>query len=724
VTASTPPGTPAFSRGRRLAALARSALAAAPERLTLALVSLAIACGVTVSLAAFRPATVLPLAAALTATGWILGPKGGRDPRSALGGALALGGAALWFLANLRWVAEYLIVRRDPGFLTLSALWLTDHPSTDIPTRGAIAAADGLPNVVAEAHEAWNLNGDMLQPQGAKMLPALAAVGGWIHGESGVLAANLAIGAIGLLAVYVLARRMMGPIAALVPALGLSLTVSHIWLSRANYTEPITMVLLVAALAWAWQGVEERRIFPLIAAGVASGSTLLARVDGPLFAFGVAAGVAVALAVSRAGTLKWRSAAFVSFAGAQAALTLAGNVSLWRWSRAYVERLGSESGDLLRAYAASLGVLVLVAIAAPVVSALRHSTTLRNRPAPATGSGRGEGHGFARLTRTLLPGAMAWSTLLFLLALASRPLWMTAHTAPDDFQVGFVAWVQQSQGLAVDGTRTYAENTITWVSYYLTWPVVLLGFAGFAIAAGRLGRGTAVWAIPLAGLLVPSLLYVVRPAIMPDQSWAIRRLAPSLVVGLLLLAAVAWQEVAARWTRPGLARKVWPRRASIGIAAVIAAAPLTTWISVSQPDGWRLGATSAIWMAEQRGAREQVATLCSYVDGRPVVLIGSASYFGTIRIACDVPVVLSLRTLTPEALEKIAAEFGAEPVVLTRAIEKAPWVETPTGPSFVSTVHLSSSSLSGLPDSQAPDKATWYIGTARPDGTVEFVPGR
>ncbi len=723
MTVSTPPGTPALPRGRRLAARAHSALAAAPERLTLALVSLALACGVTVSLAAFRPSTVLPLAAALTATGWILGPKGQRDSRSALGGALALGGAALWFLANLRWAAEYLIVRRDPGFLTLSAMWLTDHPSTDIPAGGAITAAGGLTNVVAEAREAWNLNGDMIQPQGAKMLPALAAIGGWMNGESGVLAANLAIGAIGLLAVYVLARRMMGPIAALVPALGLSLTVSHIWLSRAAYTEPITMVLLVAALAWAWQGVEEGRIFPLVAAGVASGSTYLARVDGPLFSLGVAAGVAVALAVCRTGSLRWRSAAFIAFAGAQAALTVAGNASLWRWSRAYIERLGSESRDLLLAYGLTVGVLVLAAVAAAVASVLRQSTALRNRPALATAPARGAGRGFARRARALLPGAMGWFTLLLLLALASRPLWMTAHTAPNDFQVEYVAWVQKAQGLPIDGTRTYAENTITWVSYYLTWPVVLLGFVGFALAARRLGRGTAVWAIPLAGLLVPSLLYIIRPAIMPDQSWAIRRLAPSLVVGLLLLAAVAWQAAIRRWSGPRVARATWPHRVSIALAILIAASPLTTWISVSQPSGWRLGATSAIWLAEQRGAREQVDTLCSYVDGRPVVLVGTASHFGTIRVACDVPIVLSLRALTPDAVKKIAAGFGAEPVVLTRSVDDIPWVATPAGPSFVSTVHYSSSSLSGLPAAQGPDEYAWYVGTALPDGAVEFVPG-
>ena len=718
MTASNPPDTAADPRRVGAAAIARSALAAAPERLTLALVSLAIACGIAVSVGAFRPVVVLPLAAALTATGWILVPKGPRDPQSARGGALALGGAALWYLANLRWVAEYLIVRRDPGFLTLSAMWLTDHTSTDIPTRGSIAAANGISGALADAHEAWNLNGDMIQPQGAKMLPALAAVGGWINGESGVLAANLAVGAIGLLATYVLARRMMGPIAALVPALGLSLTVSHIWLSRADYTEPITMVLLVAAIAWAWQGVEEGKVFPLVAAGVASGATYLARVDGPLFALGVTAGVAVALAVSRHRSERWRSAAFVWFALAQGALTLAGNASLWRWSRAYVRRLGSESGDLLRAYEATLVLLVLVAIAVPVVSALR-----RGRATPGRARVR-EGRSLARLARRRLPEAMAGSMFLAFIGLASRPLWMTAHTAPDDFQVSYVAWVQQAQGLAVDGTRTYAENTITWVSYYLTWPVVVLGFAGFAIAAARLGRGRAVWAIPLAGLLVPSLLYVVRPAIMPDQSWAIRRLAPSLVVGLLILAAVAWQELIARWPTALAARRLWRRRVSITVAAFIAASPLTTWISVSQPSGWRLGATSAIWLAEQRGAREQVDTLCAYVDGRPVILAGTSSHFGTIRVGCDVPVVLALRPLTTDAIKQIAAAFGSEPVIVTRTLEAVPWTETPTVATFVSTVRYSSSSLSGLPATQAPEPFEWYLGDALADGTVEPIPAR
>jgi hypothetical protein len=681
------------------------------------LVALALSCGLTVSVGAFRPLTALPLAAFLTAAGWSLGPTGARDPRAALGGAIALGGATVWFFANLRWAAEYLVVRRDPGFLTLSALWLTHHPSTDITALGTAAAAQGFPSLLADQPQAWNLNGDMIQPQGAKMLPALAAVGGWIGGETGVLYSNLAVGAIGLLATYVFARRMMGPIAALVPALGLSLTVSHIWLSRANYTEPITMVLLLAALAWAWQGVKQRRIGPLIAAGIASGSTLLARVDGPLFSLGVASGVAVALAVSRIGSLRWRSTAFVAFAAAQATLTLVGSASLWRWSRAYVQRLGAESGNLQIAYTIAIGLLIVVAVTAPAVDQWR-----RRRTAGRTRAHRALPR-FATYARTHLAVAMGALTFLVFLVLASRPLWMTAHTSLADFQVNYVAWVQGIQGLPVDGTRTYAENTITWVSYYLTWPVVVLGVVGFSLAATRLGRGAAMWAIPLAGLLVPSLLYIVLPAIMPDQVWAIRRLAPSFVVGLLVFAAVAWQSVIARWVGPKFDRRAWPRRASVTIAAVIAAAPLTSWISVSQPTGWGLGATSAIWVAEQRGAREQVDTLCSYVDGRPVILVGSSTYFGTIRVACDTPVILSLSAVTPAMVKQVAATLGSEPVILTQSAEDVTWTDAPAAPTFTATMLLSSSSVSGLPDGALRDTSTWYIGNAGPDGTVEFVPG-
>ncbi len=687
------------------------ALAAAPERLTLILVGLAVASGITVSLGAFRPYTTLPLAAALIAVGWVAIPAGPRDRRSALGGAIALGGSILWVLANLNWVAQYFIVRRDPGFLTLSALWLTHHPSTDIPSGGTVETAHSLGNVLADAPQAWNLNGDMIQPQGAKLLPALAAVGGWAGGTTGVLVANLVVGAIGLLATYAVARLLMGPIASLVPAFALSLTVSHIWLSRADYTEPITMVLLLAAIAWAWKGVEGGKVGALVAAGVASGATLLARIDGPVFALGIAVGVAVALALSRRGSLRARAGWFVTFAMVQAGMTLVGHASIWRWSRGYVARLGSESHQLDLGYTAAIAALIVTAIAIPFIQESR-----RQR------SGRGA---LASRLVAYLPHVLAGGMALMFLVLISRPFWMTTHTSdPNDFQIGVVSAWQRNEGLPVDGTRTYGESTLTGVSYYLTWPVILLGVAGFAIAAWHLGKARATWAVPLAGFLVPSLLYVIRPAIMPDQVWAIRRLAPSLVVGLLIMAAVAWQALIVRWARSRGDEPAVRSGASIAIAGLIVAGPLLSWIVVTHADGWRIGLTNAIYVAEQRNAREQVDELCSYIDGRPVILVGTSSHFGTIRVACDVPVFLALTSTTPSNIAAMAEAYGEQTVVLTRTVEDVPWVVTPPEPTFLSTVYFSTSSLRGLPVGIAGEQHfDWYVGLAEPDGTVEFVPG-
>jgi len=705
VPSSVPRDASASRSWRSLAPLAVRALAAAPERLTLILVGLAVASGVTVTFGVFYPYTTLPLAALLIGGAWTVLPRGPRDRRSAFGGGMALAGSAVWFLANIHWAAEYLIVRRDPGFLTLSAIWLSRHPSTNIPSEGTIPVADAVHNVIAQAPQAWNLQGDVIQPQGAKLLPAVAAIGGWIDGTTGVLLANLVIGAVGLLATYALARLFMGPIAALVPAVGLSLTVSHLWLSRADYTEPITMLLLLAAMIWAWQGVEKGTNGPLVASAIASGATLLARIDGPIYALGVAVGVAIALLMSRRGTMRSRAADFVTFALVQGGVVLLGHFSIWTWAEAYVARLGSESRELELGYAAALGAMILALVVAVYLS---------------------ERRGRIRVPwGAQAPRLLAGATVVVFAVLISRPLWMTTHVSnPDAFQIPVVEYWQRSAGLPIDGTRTYGESTMTWISYYLTWPVVLLGVAGVAVAAHRLGRDKAVWAVPLAGVLIPSLLYIVRPAIIPDQVWAIRRLAPSLIVGLLLFAAIAWQALVARWTRQGGHRAERTEWASVALAALISLAPLSTWFQLTHADGWGLRVTNAVYLAEQRNARAQVDDLCRYIDGRAVILVGTSSHFGTIRVACDVPVVLALRGITADEVATMTEAYGRETVVLTRTLENVPWAVAPSEPTFHSSVYYSTSSLVGLP-AGSPDKQDfdWYVGVAQPDGTVAYVPG-
>ncbi|MCB2411290.1 glycosyltransferase family 39 protein, partial [Demequina sp. TTPB684] len=239
--------------------------------------------------------------------------------------------------------------------LTLSGLWLVDHASTDIPTLGAIPVADLQANVLADAWQAWNLDGDVVQPQGAKALPALISVGGWLAGVPGVLAANVVVGGVGVLAVFSIARRFLSPMAALAPAATLALSVAHLGLSRSAYSEPLTLLLLMAAVHWAWRGLEHGRTGALVAAGIASGATALVRIDGGAYALGVLIGVAIAAAFAGP---KARTG-FIAFTVAQGAMVGAGYLSLARWSAAYLERLGDEARLLGAVYAVFAALLII-----------------------------------------------------------------------------------------------------------------------------------------------------------------------------------------------------------------------------------------------------------------------------------------------------------------------------------------------------------------------------
>ncbi|WP_284328599.1 hypothetical protein [Demequina litorisediminis] len=421
---------------RRLEGRLGAIAAAAPERIVLVVVAVAIAAGAMVSVGLHYWWTVLPLAAILVALAWRpLAPEAPRAREaaaSAVAGIVAVAGTALWTVVNIAMAAEYLLVVRDPGFLTLSGMWLVDHPSTDIPANGAVEAAAASASFLADASEAWNLAGDVIQPQGAKMLPATIAVGGWFAGDTGVLAANVVIGAAGILATYALARRFLTPLAALAPAGALALTVSHIGLSRPAYTEPLALLLAVAGILYLWRGVERRSTGLIVAGAVATGATTFVRIDGASGAIGTLVGLAVALAIVDA-PRAWRRRALVTFALIEAAVLVAGYASLHRWSTEYFERLSSEAYLLLAAY----GVLVAIILvwAATWTERLRGDAWL---PGLAERLG-------ARGAWWVGGGVIAVMTVL-----ASRPLWTTAHrgteTSREEFTNGVVESLPERPG--------------------------------------------------------------------------------------------------------------------------------------------------------------------------------------------------------------------------------------------------------------------------------------
>lgn len=677
-------------------AAARAWVAALPGRIVALTLALALAAGACVSLGAHYWFTVLPLAAALGAGGWwLLRPRGTVPTSAAIASLAALAIALTWIVVNSFWAAEYLLVVRDPGFLTLSGQWLVDHASTDIPTRGSIEAAAAQPNVIADASQAWNLRGDAVQPQGAKMLPAVMAVGGWIAGPTGVLLSAPVVGGLSLLAVFTVAARLVRPGLALVAMGTFALTVGHIGLGRAGYSEPLTLILVWGAILLAMVGVRHRDPWALLAAATVSGSTSLVRIDGAAFAAGLTIGVAIAVAAApwRA---RRRALALCAFVALQALVLAGGYVALDRWSEAYLDRLWDEAALLMAGYAA---------VAAATTTAALAWMWLTRTDAPAR-------------RRRFVPVAAAWAGGLAtatLVVLASRPLWMTSRRGTDSarhqFTNSVVESFQAAAGLEIDPTRTYAESTVTWLALHLTWPVVILAMAGVGILVHRMARGAWWLAVPLAALAAPTLLYLLRPSIVPDQIWAIRRLEPS---GLPLLAVAA---VAGLWLAAVLLRRTGWHVAAWGSLALLVL-PVTTWVSIDLGSPRVVNGSSVIGITELDGSRDQLDALCALDPGRPIVLVRTSSHFGSLRVWCDVPVVLALVDPAPAALVEMTEAWGEAPLVLTTDEEAVEWT---SAPSVVvdSTVYQTAFALQSLPTSYYDREYEWYAGVVGPDGLVE-----
>ncbi|MDN4482668.1 hypothetical protein [Demequina lignilytica] len=679
---------------------AAAGLVAAPERIVLTLVMLALSAGLWVSVGAHEPWTVLPTALIGVAVTWRLVPRPAAvAPAERTGAIAALSGAAVWAVANAVLSAEYLVVVRDPGFLTLSGLWLVDHPSTDIPSLGAVDAAAVDGTVLADASEAWNLRGDTVQPQGAKMLPAVIAVGGWIGGDRGVLVANVVIGAVGLLAVYALARRMLGPVASLAPMAAVAVSVSHIGLSRSAYSEPLTLVTLLAATLWLWRGIADRRAALVALGAVTSGAIALIRIDGAAFALGLLATGVLALALGD-GPRGRRARDALVLLVLQAAVLAGSYAALWRWSEAYAERLGDQAERIMLAY----GGITLV-LAAWVLSWLAGGDRIATRVRDRLGRRGAIGAGVA--------------VMAVLAVLASRPLWWVSHrgteTSVDRFTNSVVEAFQASQGLEIDPTRTYAEHTVAWLSYYLTWPLVLLGILGFGLATAWTLRRRPEWALLLGAALPTSLLYFWNPEVVPDQLWAFRRFEPATLPGFAIAAAIAAWWLVARYARPRT-----EQRLRLVAAASFAVLPLTTWVSIKPGDTQPVAAAVPVFVREMGGARDQLADLCALAPGRPIILAGTSSHFGSLRVTCDEPTVLALAELAPAQVADMAAVWDVAPVVLTRNPEWFTWSADPVVVQH-STIDQASYDLQQIPRTYFTRTYDWYAGIVQADGTLEPV---
>jgi hypothetical protein len=520
--------------------------------------------------------------------------------------------AAAWAAATH---GEHVTVRRDAGAYATYALTLANTGGVPIdPGLGVFGLQPGDPFVRVSAAANYQVPvvsaGRVVDltvvPQFLIGTPSVLTLGWWAAGWTGLFLVPAILGGLALVAFGGLAAQVAGPRVAVLATAALALTQPVLLANRQTYSEPPTLLLLATAGLVSVLALRAER--PTAARGLAflagalTGAALLVRVDA-LREMVLLIPVVVVLAILRHPSAAGLAAGLVATGLPAAALATP-------WSSPYIREIrASVSGLVVAAIA-----LVLVGLVAVLVCRRIERRRVEGLLAIAPG----------------LAAAVVW---LVGLVLVSRPLWLVDRREP--WLAGareFVSQLQSSQGLPVDPTRTYAELTVVWVSWWLGPVAVTAAFVAAVVvtrnavrslAAGQVPPWFAVFAVGLAS----TVLTLVRPAITPDHPWADRRLVATALPTLVLLACVAAGWLVERAHRRD--RRLATATAVLAGAVLLIPPAVATWpAATTRTEVGQPAAVDAVCAALPANAAILAVDDRSRVEWGPV-----------LRARCDVPVV-------------------------------------------------------------------------------------
>ena len=538
----------ALLRGRLPAGL--SAVEVHAARLVTGVGALSVAAVALADLGLHAPWSIAAVTAALIAVGFACNPSDSAESPRFTRTDLALVAAALATVALALPGFEWSLGGRDAGTYVNEVVQIQERGSVEISEP----ALDSIPaNIRRALPLGGRYPGEYFGDQPGEIIrlgfhtwPALRAAAGYAAGDEGSWALPVIAG-LALLMTALAARRLApehGDVAALATA-GLLLTsVAFHWYARFPMTEVPALALLAGGI-WFWAvAAPARATYAAGVAGFLLGLTFLMRPDG-LFTVGAVALLAAwLLAIGR---FDRAAAALVATTAVTSAVTF---LHVWRFAWTYF------AGNWERhAHAVAIAApIAAVAIAAIAVVAAR-------RRAAVDGM-------LARHERTIgrvLAGVAAGGLALLI-------------------------------GLG----RLLDWNGATWLTWYATWPGLVLAVGGLATAvmlAFRRDRGV-VLLLPVALLLGTVAIYGVDARVAPDHFWAVRRLVSAALPLLALFAGLA---VAAAWSRPRL------RAGAVGVLAVT--------VALQVYDLW-----PALRFDEYRGSTAQLAALDAKL-GEPETLV-------------------------------------------------------------------------------------------------------
>lgn len=433
------------------------------------------------------------------------------------GDTLALLAVLVWGAWNITLTSQHIFTNRDPATYANAAAWLVNHNSLRIEVPSFTDNLQGFTN----SSPGFTQSGDTtVSSQGQDFLPVLIASVGKVVGEYKMLHAPVLLAMVALLAVYGFARLFLKPQWALLALATLSFTLPMLYFTRDAYTEPLTMGLLFAGMTLIWTAIKTQQRSAWLLAGLVLGASAMTRIDVYIALAGIIFFVAIMLCDIPKNQRRQTAVNALLFLAALAFFAALSFVDMTRFSLSYLV----FHKKLIMQELLGLGAVMVIG-AGCVALAWRPSR-------------------FALWRRSLGRSTYVGAAFLILLAgliLYSRPLWFTGQTPQQNADV---AALQERRGLPIE-PRSYTEQSVNWVAWYISLPLATLGLIGLSL--GMVGaRQQRVLLLGVMAVSVTGLVYFIHPSVAPDQIWASRRYLPMVLPGLVIFAmvplALVWEK--------------------------------------------------------------------------------------------------------------------------------------------------------------------------------------
>ena len=664
-----------------------------------------------------RPAPLLliavPLAVIMIAAvthrvpGWRLVPvlAGGHGkPVRAWAGWFGLAGTlavAVGFCAwQIRLNSPQIIVLREPGAAFQVGYWIAGHGS--LPISQSLADFGGAHPGLSFASAGFGTTagggsgpGAGLAPQFMPGLAIFLAGGWWIHGMTAAALVSPILGALALITFGGLAGRLIGPQWAPAAAAILGLSLPELYTSRSAFSQPLLQILLFGGLclvvdsltsppgrAWLasyadwlrWPDWLPPRTTAAALGGLALGMTSVVSLSALPYLIPVIPFLGVAVVARRPVVVPFGIGILAGLGCGLAGGQLA--------APGYLAAPGFavQPTSLITIVAAAVTLVAVLLAAWPPV---------RQR---ARGAMRAA-------ARWWLPEAAAVLVAAAVVGFLIRPAVQTAHWRPGAATAGYVAALQRLLGVPVQPTRSYAEDSMYWVIWYIGIPALLLGAFGAALLTRRCVHGllrwqddddhtARAWALPLAMFGWGTVTVLWAPNTVPDQPWASRVLVPLALPGFLLCAiwVAAWLDRRARQGGAGLGAVILAAACFV-VALAVPTAVTTFGVSFGHSGGRHSTLITLTGLGVHRTGPGQAAAiqqLCGTMSSQMSVVIvdrpAADEFAQVIRGMCGVPtaVMASAPTAEVQAVLRSIEAKGREPVLLaTRAAELIRFRDTP-----------------------------------------------